>query len=693
MKALKWVAGIVLLAVTIPVLVVVGILVGVLSFNLTIDENSWTLAQVEEATGFDIVLPDAMIIHLNQNFIVRGNQISIRATDNAQNPNLASIKDFEFKGVLSLSQLFGHLPDHLDLKVGTLDIWLERDQSGQLLMPGRVAHLDTPDASFFNPISFNPISTALAQEVREGVASHPDFVAMMPLESLQIDTINLEVLSPVTRQKLHLTEFELLKPTSRSSGVFATKGNLDGIPISASFGLSSSKHLSGELSFAGMEVNVDGSIGQEFKLETHLRVDNTTSLSHFFGVNLPEGPFSLTVQTHYAWDLLTANILALKTRNSLLNGLVEWRIRGRQLSGEINASKIDVGDFMPPATETPQAVASTDGGRLVPDIHLPEFFRQKPFLAEFFKGMLKVSIHRLKYDEFLFGDIFAEVNATDEGLSILLENLAWGIDGKIKGTVEIDVGEPRFDANLKVAHLLVTTLQPLAPILSRVSGSIDSKIDLDARGASLHTLIGSLEGTLEISMQDGAVQVSDRASKILNSISPKLLKDGLLVVECLSADARFDNGVSQNMSFVLDSIALANYGNGTLDLNQETADVNSLTSLSVLGKHFALPVTVKGPWTSPKVDPDLKSLLRGRVRNPPQAPDSKKSQCHETVAASVTDKYDPMTGFSLGADKLKESAKNLEQKVKDKIRQKSGGGSVNKVKDAAKSLLGGLLGN
>ncbi|MEJ8571429.1 AsmA family protein [Microbaculum marinum] len=238
---------------------------------------------------------------------------------------------------------------------------------------------------------------------------------------------------------------------------------------------------------------------------------------------------------------------------------------------------------------------------------------------------LALDVGRLVYKDIEAGPV--AITATIDGgrLNAELANLAL-YEGAGAGSLTVDAGGKTPSQAFKF------TLQDLNayPFLSdaagftRIEGTGAIAVDLTASGASQAAIVSALNGTASFRFTDGAIRGINVAKMVRNLASGTL--SGWQQGEAektdfaaLGASFRVTNGqaVTDDLHLVGPLVRVA--GSGSVDMPAQAinfkVDPKVVASLEGQGSEkdlegLGVPVIVSGPWSSPRIYPDIAGILQ-----------------------------------------------------------------------------------
>jgi uncharacterized protein involved in outer membrane biogenesis len=152
-------------------------------------------------------------------------------------------------------------------------------------------------------------------------------------------------------------------------------------------------------------------------------------------------------------------------------------------------------------------------------------------------------------------------------------------DGHVTGSARIDASRTPPDVALDLAArgLRVEAMSSTLAANGALAGALDAHADVRTRGASTHALVAGANGTVTLSLADGA-SVSRRLDAKLGLNGGEWLrtlfdKSARVPVQCASATLALAHGVATPRRFVFETPSTALALRGSLDLAQESLDV------------------------------------------------------------------------------------------------------------------------
>ena len=398
-----------------------------------------------------------------------------------------------------------------------------------------------------------------------------------------------------------------------------------------------SAHLS-DLHLTGLiEARGIGEEALELHAELRSNTFNPRALFESLGLQPPDTA-DPDVFRRMAIDLSVSGGTDRMTVNPLLITLDDSSLRGEggvELSGprplirfELRGDRLDLDRYLPPEVEqarvpgVPGEVAEAD----IP-IDLP---------AELMRS--------IDIDGNLTLDGLTLFGLTLEGIEMKLrardgewrmEPLAGsGYEGRLESHLTVDARRdiPRYAARVRLENVAIgTLLEALWREESRLLGTGNLALEIDAVGASVDALTSSLNGQGEMRFTDGAVR-GVNVARIIRHADARLRgetpEDDGEPNETdfteLSGSFRIENGVVRNDDLVASSPLLRAAGRGSADLPEQTMDYRVDTTLvaTIEGQSgrsledlrgVNLPIRITGAFAEPRFRLDLEDVVRERV--------------------------------------------------------------------------------
>lgn len=201
--------------------------------------------------------------------------------------------------------------------------------------------------------------------------------------------------------------------------------------------------------------------------------------------------------------------------------------------------------------------------------------------------------------------------------------------GQVSGEVILDAtsGAPSFAMHSDLVGVrALPLLQGLAEF-DRIDGKLQAKLALRSAGASQRALMANMQGTAFVNFQDGAIRGINVAQMIRSLTSGTLsgwqdsqnqTQEQSTDLSQLSASFRVDKGqaVTTDLNLVGPLVRVTGAGTIALDSKMMGFRVEPKLVLTTEGQGrtsepvgFGIPVMISGPWSQPRIYPDMAGML------------------------------------------------------------------------------------
>ena len=236
---------------------------------------------------------------------------------------------------------------------------------------------------------------------------------------------------------------------------------------------------------------------------------------------------------------------------------------------------------------------------------------------------------RLSADELNIGSAHFAPAAIEASLAsgILKSTLsdvgAYG--GKANATVDIDVSldTPVYTIRGDLAGVRALPLLSSAAGFDKLDGKLQAKIEVRSNGQSQQAIMSNLSGTVVADFRDGSIRGLNVAQMIRSLTSGTLSgwqegQEKATDLSELSASFQIDKGQANTANLNLVGPLVKMTGTGTIDLGAQTLALRVEPKLVMTtegqGRNsdpvaFGIPVAIDGPWTAPRIYPDVAGML------------------------------------------------------------------------------------
>ncbi len=210
-------------------------------------------------------------------------------------------------------------------------------------------------------------------------------------------------------------------------------------------------------------------------------------------------------------------------------------------------------------------------------------------------------------------------------------------------------------------------LQPLLSDMAdfdRLVGTGDIRFNLLASGNSQAALMRSLSGDGSLAFGKGEVLGLDLAGMLLN-LDPNYVGAGQKTVyDRITGTFTVNGGILSNADLAVQAPLVTASGSGTVDIGGQSLNYRLVpTSLGgkALGADAQVPVTISGPWSSPRFGLDLESIARAKLEA--KAQEELQKQAEKLGIAPVEGESLEDTARRAGEEFLKQEAQKQLEKL------------------------------
>ena len=198
----------------------------------------------------------------------------------------------------------------------------------------------------------------------------------------------------------------------------------------------------------------------------------------------------------------------------------------------------------------------------------------------------------------------------DNSRAVLSLRDVQGFDGSITGELVannrngLSVGGTVQASGIELKSLLLATTGT-----DRLSGKGAARIKFLASGNSVHAIMNSLNGDGDLTIGRGIIAGID-----LDQLFRGEVTGGSTVFDTLKASFTMSDGNLNNQDLKLELPAFVGTGKGRIGLGERTIDYTFTPQVKTGDAQIlAVPVRIQGPWSSPKIWPDMEALIQQRL--------------------------------------------------------------------------------
>jgi AsmA protein len=237
---------------------------------------------------------------------------------------------------------------------------------------------------------------------------------------------------------------------------------------------------------------------------------------------------------------------------------------------------------------------------------------------------VRLSAAELNIGSAHFGPAALEASLASGVLKGTLSNLgAYG--GQANGTIDIDVSRdtPVYALHSDLANVRALPLLRNAADFDKIDGKLQARIDVRSTGQSQRAIMSNLAGTVSANFRDGAIRGLNVAQMIRALTSGTLSgwqenREQATDLSQLSASFRIEKGQAATADLNLVGPLVKMTGAGTIDLGAQMLALRVEPKLVITTEGqgraadpvgFGIPVVIDGPWTAPRIYPDMAGVL------------------------------------------------------------------------------------
>ena len=240
-------------------------------------------------------------------------------------------------------------------------------------------------------------------------------------------------------------------------------------------------------------------------------------------------------------------------------------------------------------------------------------------------GKFSLTAEQLIYDHVTLAPVSAQATLNGGKLNATLSNFnLYGGSGNVAVAVDASGKTPALRTTIEVAQFDGHSLLKDAAGFDRIEGRGTIKLDLTGVGASQRAIVSTLNGTSSVAFADGAIRGVNIAQMIRN------LGSGVIQswqggqaektdFASLGASFQVANGQATTNDLHLIGPLVTVKGAGNVNLPAQSlefrVDPQLVASLEGQGRQqdlagLGVPVMIVGPWSKPKIYPDIKGILQ-----------------------------------------------------------------------------------
>ncbi|SLN68516.1 putative assembly protein [Roseovarius albus] len=366
----------------------------------------------------------------------------------------------------------------------------------------------------------------------------------------------------------------------------------------------------GEISFAGRASTAPQLAGQ-FDADVSDTSRFLTALSGT-GVEIPRGlgrAISAQAGLTITQDMRIALRDTLLTLdNNQLTGAADVNLGGAKpkINMQLRAGALDLTGL----SANNESASSSGGGSGESGNPKSSGWSKEPIEVDalgLFDGQIALTADSIDLGDFKLGNTRTMV-ALDRSRMVFDLRELQAYDGSITGEFVMNNRSGlSVGGKMNVAGLNLETFLSDAIDVSRLSGSANGNISFLGVGNSLYAIMNSLKGEGALSTGRGVISGFD-LDKLMRSGN---VTGGTTVFDSMSASFTINKGNLQNNDLLMKLPLAKAEGKGRIGLGAQDIDY-LFTPILLEGearKGFAIPVRIRGPWSNPRIKPDLEKAI------------------------------------------------------------------------------------
>jgi len=528
---------------------------------------------------------------------------------------------------------------------------------------------------------------AASGQAPEGQVARSERLSLT-LDRALITDAALSYVDHATSERFDLRDMslDLRWPDYDGAATFEASGNLAGQPVNVAGQLEKvSNFIDGGVSdlqakvvASGGVVSFDGQAGAQPQVGGRLTadLDNTAAFLAAFGVSGVDIPQGLGRAVSLSSDLTLTPDMRLSLRNTTL-GLDQNRLTGAadihlggakpQVNAQLNADALDFSALA--ASSSGGADSGGTGGGAVPAVGWPKIPIDASALA-LADAEVALVASSVDLGDFKLGKTRSLITLDRSRAVFELRELR-AYSGLITGQFVMNnrsglsVGGQMTAADIDLKSFLTDAVD-----ISRFATTGDAEVSFLGVGQSLHAIMNSLKGDGSIKTGRGVISGID-LDRLMRSGD---FGDGTTVFDSLSASFTMQQGNLFNSDLLLGLPLARARGEGRIGLGAR--DIDYLFTPTLLEgenrKGLAIPVRVRGPWSNPKITPDLEKALDLNLKAEKEKLEQKVREERKKLEAQAEEEVNKAIEKELGV--TVQEGQSLEDAFKKKLEDEAAKG-------------------
>jgi AsmA protein len=239
-------------------------------------------------------------------------------------------------------------------------------------------------------------------------------------------------------------------------------------------------------------------------------------------------------------------------------------------------------------------------------------------------AQVKISAAQIDWADAQFAPAAIEATLAGGVLKASITNLGT-YGGQATGEVIVDAstGNPTYQMHCDLVGVRALPLLTSLASFDKLDGKMQAKIAARSAGASQHAIMSNMAGTAFVIFQDGAIRGLNVA-QMIRSLTASTLngwqeqQEQATDLTQLAASFKIDHGQATTTDLNLVGPLVKVTGVGTIDLGTRMIGfrVEPQLVMTTQGQGraadpvgFGIPVMLSGPWSAPKIYPEIQGIL------------------------------------------------------------------------------------
>ncbi len=223
-------------------------------------------------------------------------------------------------------------------------------------------------------------------------------------------------------------------------------------------------------------------------------------------------------------------------------------------------------------------------------------------------GEITADVESFDFGDFAIGPV-RTVTRIDNARAVTRVRQLSAFDGTLDGQVVINTRSgTSVGGELTVQDVSLQRMLTELAGVDRLTGSGEGQVEFLASGGSVAALMNSLSGQGRLSTGRGTIQGIDLDRLFRTGEGT----GGTTIFDSIEATFEMTNGNLRNDDLVMQLASIRATGEGRIGLGAQDIDYLftpvSLTARD--GRGIAIPIRIRGPWSNPRILPDLEEAIR-----------------------------------------------------------------------------------